>query len=80
MLPGTQDKEHLRTNVCHPYRVRIDIITRYTLIISFCLLLWRARMFKNDHFFAYVAHFVFLRYVWIRTQRAAVASKRAIAV
>jgi hypothetical protein len=26
--------------------------------------------------FAHVAHFVFLRDVWIRTQRAAVASKR----
>ncbi len=29
------------------------------------------------HFFAYVAHFVFLRDVWIQTQRAAVASRRA---
>ncbi len=29
------------------------------------------------HSFAYVAHFVFLRNVWIRTQRAAVASRRA---
>ncbi len=29
------------------------------------------------HFFAYVAHFEFLRDVWIRTQRAAVASRRA---
>jgi hypothetical protein len=28
------------------------------------------------HSFAYVAHFEFLRDVWIRTQRAAVASKR----
>jgi hypothetical protein len=28
-------------------------------------------------FFIYVAHFVFLRDVWIRTQRAAVASRRA---
>jgi hypothetical protein len=27
--------------------------------------------------FAYVAHFVFLRDVWIETQRAAVASRRA---
>jgi hypothetical protein len=27
--------------------------------------------------FAYVAHFVFLRDVWIRTQRAAVASMQA---
>ncbi len=27
------------------------------------------------HSFAYVAHFVFLRDVWIRTQRAAVASR-----
>jgi hypothetical protein len=29
------------------------------------------------HSFAYVAHFVFLRDVWIRTLRAAVASRRA---
>jgi hypothetical protein len=29
------------------------------------------------HSYAYVAHFVFLRDVWIRTQRAAVASRRA---
>ncbi len=29
------------------------------------------------HSFAYVAHFVFLRDVWIRTQSAAVASRRA---
>jgi hypothetical protein len=28
------------------------------------------------HSFAYVAHFVFLRDVWIRTQRAAVAIRR----
>jgi hypothetical protein len=28
-------------------------------------------------FWAYVAHFVFLRDVWIRTQKAAVASRRA---
>jgi hypothetical protein len=30
-----------------------------------------------DHSFAYVAHFLFLRDFWIRTQRAAVASKCA---
>jgi hypothetical protein len=30
----------------------------------------------DGHSFAHVAHFVFLRDVWIRTQRAAVASKR----
>ncbi len=29
------------------------------------------------HSFAYVAHYVYLRDVWIRTQRAAVASRRA---
>jgi hypothetical protein len=29
------------------------------------------------HSFAYFAHFVFLRDVWVRPQRAAVASKRA---
>jgi hypothetical protein len=30
------------------------------------------------HFFSYVAHVVFLRDVWIRTHRAAVASRRAL--
>ncbi len=29
------------------------------------------------HSFPYVAHFIFLRYVWIRTLRAAAASRRA---
>jgi hypothetical protein len=33
--------------------------------------------FFVGHSFAYVAHFVFLRDVYIRTQRAAVASRRA---
>jgi hypothetical protein len=31
----------------------------------------------DGHSFAYVAHFVVLRDVWIRTQRAAEASRRA---
>jgi hypothetical protein len=30
-----------------------------------------------EHSFAYVAHFVFLRDVWIRSQKAAAASRRA---
>ncbi len=30
-----------------------------------------------SYVFAYIAHFAFLRDVWIRTQRAAVVSKRA---
>jgi hypothetical protein len=29
------------------------------------------------HSLAYVAHFVFFKYVWIRTQRAALASRQA---
>jgi hypothetical protein len=33
-------------------------------------------LFFAGRSFAYVAHFVFLRDVWIRTQRAAVASRR----
>ncbi len=33
--------------------------------------------FCVGHPFAYVTHFVFFRVVWIRTQRAAVASRRA---
>jgi hypothetical protein len=36
---------------------------------------WRARVCWP--LLAYVVHFVFLRDVWIRTQRAAVASRRA---
>jgi hypothetical protein len=32
---------------------------------------------RVGHFFAYVAHFLFLKDVWIRTQRAAVASRCA---
>jgi hypothetical protein len=32
------------------------------------------------HSFAYVAHFVFMRDVWIRTQRAAIVSRRATAL
>jgi hypothetical protein len=31
----------------------------------------------DGHFFAYGAHFVFLRNVWIQTQRSAVASRCA---
>jgi hypothetical protein len=31
---------------------------------------------RVGHSFAYVAHFVFLRDVWIRTQRADLASRR----
>ncbi len=54
---------------------------------------WLEKLFKNHryknflyffcglewvgHSFAYFAHFVFLRDIWIRTQRAAVASRRA---
>jgi hypothetical protein len=33
--------------------------------------------YSVGHSFAYVNHFVFLRDVWIRTQRAAKASRRA---
>ncbi len=31
---------------------------------------------SDGYYFAYVAHFVFLRNVWIRTQEAAAASRR----
>jgi hypothetical protein len=53
-----------------------------TLAFSVALL-WKSRFLLSNffdglecvgHSFAYVAHFVFLRDVWIRTQRAAVAS------
>jgi hypothetical protein len=42
--------------------------------VFFVYIFWRARVF--GHSFAYVAHFVFLRDVWIRTHRAVVASRR----
>ncbi len=48
-----------------------DVILRF-----FCILFCRARVCRG-HSFVYVAHFVFLRDVWIRTQRAAAASRRA---
>jgi hypothetical protein len=41
----------------------------YIFLYVFGGLKWRANSF------AYVAHFVFLRYVWIRTQRPAEACK-----
>jgi hypothetical protein len=40
------------------------------------LFFWRARECFG-HSFAHVAHFVFLRDDWIRTQRAALARRRA---
>ncbi len=40
---------------------------------DFLYIFWRARCV--GHSFAYVAHFVFLRDVWIRTQRAAIACR-----
>jgi hypothetical protein len=39
---------------------------------------WRVKFFECvGHSFANVAHFVFLRDVWIRPERIAVASRRA---
>ncbi len=52
----------------------------YSIIYSFiyfCLFFWRAIECDDGHSFASVANIVFLRDVWIRTQRAAVASRRA---
>jgi hypothetical protein len=43
---------------------------------KFCKLYFRWVEFVN-HSFAHVAHFVFLRDVWLRTQRAEAASSRA---
>jgi hypothetical protein len=47
-------------------------ISSFVFFVNFC---WRDRV--CDHSFAIVANFVFLRDVWIRTQRAAVASGSA---
>jgi hypothetical protein len=48
------------------------VCRRFTV---FVYIFWRATSWPLK--FAYVAHFVFMRDVWIRTQRAAVASRRA---
>ncbi len=57
---------------CSCYINRSTIVTFYILILYiFCGLKC------VGHSFAYIAHFVFVRDVWIRTQRAAVASRRA---
>ncbi len=49
----------------------------YLYIINiFLYIFWRVRM-REGYSFVYVAHFIFLRDVWIWTQRAAGASRRA---
>jgi hypothetical protein len=49
--------------------------TKKQMVFVFLYIFWRAGVCWP--LFAYVAHFVFLRDAWIRTQRAAVASSSA---
>jgi len=51
-------------------------VNYYTLHLLFCTIFGRA-IACVGHSFADVAHFVFLRHIWIRTQRAASASRCA---
>jgi hypothetical protein len=55
-----------------------DLTTR-TLCdqLIFCCCIFFGGLECVGHSFAYLAHLVFLRDVWIRTQRATVASRRA---
>ncbi len=46
-------------------------------IILSLYIFWRARGCWLGHSFSYVARFLFFKNVWIRTPRAAVASRRA---
>ncbi len=59
------------------YVSALQYITMHSMhyIYLFLYIFWRARVCW--HPFAYVAHFVFLRDVWIRIQRAAAASRCA---
>ncbi len=54
---------------------KIKILLDIWIYSIFCIFFGRLKCV--GHSFAYVAHFLFLRYVWIRTQRAAVASRCA---
>ncbi len=61
---------------CHVSNVLCDLAVKvYFIVKSFCIFL--GGVVYVCHSFAYVAYFVFLRDVSIRTQRAAVASRRA---
>jgi hypothetical protein len=52
-------------------------LTLLCLILLVSPLLCVSSFFWYSHSSPYVAHFVFLRYVWIRTKRGAVESRRA---
>jgi hypothetical protein len=57
----------------------IESVSKYIFCILkqfFCCIFFGGLKFVG-HSFASVAHFAFLRDVWIRIQRAAVASRRA---
>jgi hypothetical protein len=49
----------------------------YIILISIVFVYFFGDLECVGHSFDYVTHFVFLRYVWIQTQRPAVASRRA---
>jgi hypothetical protein len=72
----TKATEHLSlespTVNCTYERYRFDLVSLQKNI--FCIFFGGLECV--GHSFAYVAHFVFLRDGWIRTQRAAVSSKQ----
>ncbi len=53
------------------------IVVRYCTIKIFFFVYFLAGLDCFGYSFAYIAHFIFLKDVLIRTQRAAVASRRA---
>ncbi len=71
-----------RTASCPATSVRSSCSTRRRRTSRHNLFRYKSPLFFGGlecigHSVAYVAHFVFLRYVWIRTQRAVVASRCA---
>jgi hypothetical protein len=60
----------------YPYEIKRQKLTlkSYNNYL-FCIFFGRARVYPP--LFDYVAHFIFVRDVWIRSQRAAIASRRA---
>jgi hypothetical protein len=69
---------YLCTNLLNRRKYTFLLFTVFTFLILtdiFCIFF--AGLECVGHSFAYVAYFVFLRDVWIRTLRAAVASRGA---
>jgi hypothetical protein len=61
--------------LCSAPNEQWTILGHWTAIIFFCIIFGELECV--GHSFAYFAHFIYFRDVWILTQRAAVASRRA---